>query len=43
MSKKAERLLKTTVFMSNGDKLSAMEPIAYGRRFLHFMEMNVFL
>jgi hypothetical protein len=42
LSKKCERFFKTIVLRKSPTMLSAIEPNEYARRFLHFVEMNVF-
>lgn len=41
-NKKGERLYKTLVLRKDPDRLSAIEPETYARRFRHFMESQVF-
>jgi 1-phosphatidylinositol-4-phosphate 5-kinase len=41
-NKKGERFFKTVVLRKDPDRLSAIEPETYARRFRHFMESQVF-
>lgn len=42
-NKKSERFMKTVLLQKDGVGLSAIEPNQYAKRFIHFMEMNVFV
>lgn len=43
LNKRSERFIKTVLLQKDSIGLSACEPKQYGRRFQHFMEMNVLL